>query len=151
MAAETVAVAADHAGYELKTVLKDELIRMGYEVIDLGTQGPASVDYPDFGAAAARAIAEGRAQRAVIVCGSGIGISIAANRNPAARAALCHDAAAARLARRHNDANILALGARTTGVETAKDCLRAFLTTPFEGGRHSGRVAKLGAAPERNP
>ncbi len=150
MAAETIAVAADHAGYELKTVLKDELIRMGYEVVDLGTQGPASVDYPDFGAAAARAIAEGRVQRAVIVCGSGIGISIAANRNPAARAALCHDAATARLARQHNDANILALGARTTGVETAKDCLRVFLTTPFEGGRHSGRVAKLGAAFDRN-
>jgi ribose 5-phosphate isomerase B len=151
MAAETVAVAADHAGYELKSVLKDELVRMGYDVIDLGTQGPASVDYPDFGAAAARAIAEGRAGRAVIVCGSGIGISIAANRNPAARAALCHDAAAARLARQHNDANILALGARTTSAETAKDCLRAFLTTPFEGGRHSARVAKLGGAPGRNP
>ena len=151
MAAETVAIAADHAGYELKTVLKDELIRMGYEVVDLGTHGPASVDYPDFGAAAARAIAEGRAQRAVIVCGSGIGISIAANRNPAARAALCHDALTARLARQHNDANILALGARTTGVETAKDCLREFMTTPFEGGRHSGRVAKLGGASGRNP
>lgn len=147
MSRETIALAADHAGLDLKTVLKDELVRMGYEVLDLGTHDTASVDYPDYGFAAAEAVAEGRAARAVVVCGSGIGISIAANRLPAVRAALCHDALTARLARQHNDANVLALGARTTGVETAKDCLRVFLTTAFEGGRHAGRVAKLGKAP----
>ncbi len=147
MSRETIALAADHAGLDLKSILKDELVRMGYEVLDLGTNDTASVDYPDYGFAAAKAVADGRAERAVVVCGSGIGISIAANRLPAVRAALCHDALTARLARQHNDANVLALGARTTGVETAKDCLRVFLTTAFEGGRHAGRVAKLGKAP----
>lgn len=147
MSRETIALAADHAGLDLKSVLKDELVRMGYEVLDLGTNDTASVDYPDYGFAAAKAVADGRATRAVVVCGSGIGISIAANRLPAVRAALCHDALTARLARQHNDANVLALGARTTGIETAKDCLRVFLSTAFEGGRHAGRVAKLGKAP----
>lgn len=146
MPQEIIAVAADHAGYELKTIIKGELLRMGYEVLDLGTNGPDSVDYPDFGLAAARAVAAGQASRAVIMCGTGIGVSIAANRVPQVRAALCHDALTARLARQHNDANILALGGRTTGIETAKDCLRVFLETPFEGGRHARRVAKLGQA-----
>lgn len=147
MSRETIALAADHAGLEMKSILKDELVRMGYEVLDLGTSDTASVDYPDYGFAAARAVADGRAARAVVVCGSGIGISIAANRLPAVRAALCHDALTARLARQHNDANVLALGARTTGIETAKDCLHVFMTTAFEGGRHAGRVAKLGKLP----
>jgi len=140
---ETVAIAADHAGFDLKEVLKDELSALGYEPLDLGTSGPQSVDYPDFAAALARAMAEGRASRGVLVCGTGIGISIAANRHRNVRAALCHDALGARLARAHNDANVLALGARLIGVEVAKDCLRVFLNTPFEGGRHAGRVAKL--------
>ncbi len=147
MQGDVVALASDHAGYDLKQVLQAELVAMGYRTLDLGAHGTASVDYPDFGLAAARAVARGDATRGVIVCGSGIGISIAANRVPEARAALCHDGLTARLSRQHNDANILALGARTTGVDTAKDMLRIFMATEFEGGRHAGRVAKLGKAP----
>ena len=112
---------------------------------ELGTDGPDSVDYPDFAAALADAIASGRADRGVLVCGTGIGISIAANRNPAVRAALCHDATTARLSREHNDANVLVLGARLIGEEVARDCLSVFLSTKYEGGRHDRRVAKLSA------
>ncbi len=143
--ADTIAFASDHAGYTLKELLKGEAERLGYGVLDLGTDGPASVDYPDFGAAAATAVAEGRARWGVICCGTGIGISIAANRNPAVRAALCQDATSARLSREHNDANILALGARIVGEEVARECLRVFLSTAFGGGRHTPRVEKLGA------
>jgi len=142
-ARETIAIASDHAGFELKAILKQELQELGFGVLDLGTETSASVDYPDYGRAAARAIADGRVARGVIVCGTGIGISIAANREPKVRAALCHDVSSARLARQHNDANVLAMGARLIGVETARDCLRAFLATEFEGGRHRSRVAKL--------
>jgi ribose 5-phosphate isomerase B len=144
MSKNTIALAADHAGYELKDLLKRDLEEMGYEVLDLGTNGPDSVDYPDFGTALAEAVADGKAGRGVLVCGTGIGISIAANRNPAVRAAVCHDETSARLAREHNDANVLALGARLIGPEVARDCLKAFLQTEFGGGRHTGRVAKLG-------
>ena len=141
----TIAFAADHAGYTLKNELLKLAETLGHSVIDLGTNTADSVDYPDYGAAAAKALADGVAERAVIVCGSGIGISIAANRNPACRAALVENATAARLSRQHNDANCLALGARLVGIEIAKDCLIAFLDTAFEGGRHSSRVAKLSA------
>ena len=141
---ETIAIAADHAGFELKQILKKELEDLGLTVLDFGTDGPASVDYPDFARAVAEAMAAGRAARGVLVCGTGIGISIAANRHRGIRAALCHDSVSARLARAHNDANVLALGARLIGVEVAKECLRVFLRTPFEGERHVGRVAKLG-------
>ena len=139
----TVGVASDHAGVALKAVLADELRAMGCEVRDLGTHGPESVDYPDFGAAMGAAIERGEVRMGVIVCGTGIGISIAANRFPAVRAALCHDTTTARLSRQHNDANVLALGARIIGEETAKDCLKTFLATDFEGGRHARRVDKL--------
>jgi len=139
-----IALASDHAGFELKEVLREELKGLGHDVLDLGTSNPDSVDYPDFGLKAARAVAAGDAQAGVIVCGTGIGISIAANRVPGARAALCHDTTTARLSREHNDANILALGARVIGTETARDCVRAFLETPFAGGRHQRRVDKLG-------
>lgn len=142
--AETVAIASDHAGFALKEALKAELEALGHSVLDLGTHGQASVDYPDFGRAAAEAVAGGRAAKGVIVCGTGIGISIAANRHPGVRAALCHDATSARLSREHNDANILALGARLIGDEVAKECVRVFLSTAFAGGRHVPRVAKLG-------
>ena len=142
--AVTVAVAADHAGFGLKRILAHELRAMGYEVLDLGTDGPESVDYPDYGRAVAEAVASGRAGRGVVVCGTGIGMSIAANRIPGVRAALCHDSLSARLSRQHNDANVLAMGGRLLGVETAKDCLKAFMETPFEGGRHQNRVDKLG-------
>jgi ribose 5-phosphate isomerase B len=141
-----IALAADHAGFPLKQELAAELREAGYEVVDLGTHSTDSVDYPDFGAAMAAAIAEGRAERGVLVCGTGIGISIAANRHPAVRAALCHDETSARLSREHNDANVLALGARLIGSEVAKSCLQVFLSTSFAGGRHQGRVAKLGAS-----
>jgi ribose 5-phosphate isomerase B len=144
MPEETVAIASDHAGVELKSTVKAELEAMGRRVLDLGTQGTESVDYPDFAAAVAEALRDGRAGRGVIVCGTGIGISIAANRHRHVRAALCHDATSARLARAHNDANVLALGARLIGSEAAKDCVRTFFATPFEGGRHARRVAKLG-------
>ncbi len=139
-----IALGSDHAGFELKELLKAELLPQGYTVLDLGAFGPDSVDYPDFGHAVAQAIEEGRAPMGLIVCGTGIGISIAANRNPAVRAALCHNGLEARLAREHNDANVLALGARIIGTEAAKDALSEFLNTEFGGGRHEGRVAKLG-------
>lgn len=145
MASETIAIACDHAGVDLKETLKAELANRGFDVLDLGTNGPDSVDYPDFGAAMGDAIASGKAKRGVLVCGSGIGISIAANRNPAVRAALCQNGLMAQLSRQHNDANVLALGARLIGIETALDCLNAFLETDFEGGRHQRRVDKLGS------
>ncbi|TXL76794.1 ribose 5-phosphate isomerase B [Vineibacter terrae] len=143
MSAQTIALASDHAGFDLKEHLKRELQAAGHVILDLGTSSTDSVDYPDFGTALAGAIRDGRAGRGVLVCGTGIGISIAANREPAVRAAVVHDVTSARLARQHNDANVIALGARLVGPEVAKDCLRAFLETPFEGGRHAARVAKL--------
>lgn len=145
MTAETIAIASDHAGFALKQVLKDRLQKDGFAPLDLGTDGPQSVDYPDFAAKLAAALKDGRATRGVLVCGTGIGISIAANRHRHVRAALCHDTSSARLARQHNDANVLALGARLIGEEAALDTLRAFLTTGFDGGeRHERRVGKLG-------
>jgi ribose 5-phosphate isomerase B len=138
-----IAFGSDHAGYSLKSALVAEATTQGFEIVDLGTYGRDSVDYPDFGYAVAEAVASGRAWRGVVICGSGIGISIAANRHPGARAALCSHGLMARLARQHNDANILALGERLTGVDVAKDALREFLTTEFEGGRHAARVIKL--------
>lgn len=144
MPAETIAIAADHAGFDLKSVLLEELRQAGFAVLDLGTNSADSVDYPDFGDAVAGAIKGGRAERGVLVCGTGIGISIAANRHKGVRAALCRDATDARLAREHNDANVLVLGGRTTGIEAAKDCLKAFLAAQFAGGRHARRVQKLG-------
>lgn len=143
MTANAVALAADHAGFELKNLLKTAIEERGLEVLDLGTHDGASVDYPDMAGALAAALAEGRAERGVLVCGTGIGISIAANRYRHVRAALCHDVTTVRLARRHNDANVLALGARVLGALTALDCLEAFLDTPFEGGRHQRRVDKM--------
>ena len=143
MSPHCVAIASDHAGFELKGQLKGELERRGLNVVDLGTDGTASVDYPDFADKLAAALADGRAERGVLVCGTGIGISIAANRHRHVRAAVCHNGSEARLARQHNDANVLALGARVIGPEIAKDCLTAFLDTVFEGGRHARRVQKM--------
>lgn len=144
MSRETIALASDHAGYGLKSLLADELRNLDYDILDLGTDSVDSVDYPDFGLAMGEAVADGRVTRGVIVCGTGIGISIAANRNPRVRAALCCDETSTRLARQHNDANVLALGARLVGEEVAKACLKVFLETDFEGGRHQRRVDKLG-------
>jgi ribose 5-phosphate isomerase B len=143
MSEETIAIASDHAGVEMKGAVKAELEALGHRVLDLGTQGTESVDYPDFADALAEALRQGRASLGVLVCGTGIGISMAANRHRHVRAAVCHDATSARLARAHNDANVLALGARLIGIEAAKDCVRTFLATPFDGGRHARRVAKL--------
>lgn len=144
MSKPTVALAADHAGFELKNLLRDELRAEGYQILDLGTNSSDSVDYPDFGRQLGQAVASGQAAFGVAVCGSGIGISIAANRIPGCRAALCTDSLMARLSRQHNNANVLALGARLIGTDTARDCLKAFLGTDFEGGRHERRVTKLG-------
>jgi ribose 5-phosphate isomerase B len=145
---ETIAIAADHGGFELKRSLVAELEAAGHQVLDLGTHSAESVDYPDMADLLAAAVKSGKARRGVIICGTGIGISIAANRHLFIRAALCHNSTDARLCRQHNDANVLALGGRTMGVEVAKDCLRTFLATEFEGGRHARRVAKLGS-PEK--
>jgi len=144
MSSETIALASDHGGLELKSLLKQDLTEKGFKVLDLGTNGPDSVDYPDYADAMALAIKDGSASRGVLVCGTGIGISIAANRYPEIRAALVHDALDARLAREHNNANVLCLGGRTTGPDVAKDCLRVFLETDFDdGGRHRRRVDKM--------
>lgn len=143
MAADPIAIASDHGGFELKTVLVEELKAAGHSVLDLGTMSSDSVDYPDFADALATAIGDGRASRGVLLCGTGIGISMAANRHRGIRAAVCRDVTETRLARQHNDANVLCMGGRVTGPEVAKDCLRTFLETKFEGGRHARRVAKL--------
>jgi len=141
---DTVAIASDHAGYELKAALKSELADMGFKVLDLGTAGTESVDYPDFGHALAQAIAGHQAKAGVAICGTGIGISIAANRHPGVRAALVHDQATAALSREHNDANVIALGARVLSTDQARALVKTFFATPFAGGRHGRRVAKLG-------
>jgi len=141
--AETIVIAADHAGVELKTELVKELKALGYTPLDLGTHSTESVDYPDYAHALAKAIADGKAQRGVLICGSGIGISIAANRHKHIRCALVQSGLEARLSRQHNNANVLALGGRIVGTERAKDALREFLKTEFEAGRHQKRVEKI--------
>ena len=138
-----IALAADHAGYLLKDELVSWLRDAGHEVTDLGTNGPESVDYPEYGAKLANAIASGQAERGIVVCGSGIGVSIAVNRNPACRCARVDDPLSARLAREHNDANALALGSRLIGTDMAKACVDAFLGTEFAGGRHQRRINQL--------
>ena len=142
--ADRIAIASDHAAVALKTALVAWLREHGHHVTDLGPHSHESVDYPDYGYALAQTIAQGAAEFGVALCGSGIGISIAVNRNPAARCALVSDPYSAKLARRHNDANVIAMGARLIGEDMAKSCVHAFLETPFEGGeRHERRVAKL--------
>jgi ribose 5-phosphate isomerase B len=140
---KSIAIACDHAGFDLKSTLKDELESQGFSVVDLGTNGDESVDYPDFAFSLASAIANGKADQGILVCGSGIGISIAANRHPNIRAALVHDALGARMCRLHNDANVICFGGRMIGIEVALDCLKTFLQTEFEGGRHARRVDKM--------
>jgi ribose 5-phosphate isomerase B len=138
-----IALAADHAGYVLKDELAAWLREQGHEVSDLGTSGPESVDYPEFGARLARAVAAGEAERGIAVCGSGIGISIAVNREPKCRCARVDDPLSAQLSRENNDANVLALGGRLIGNDMAKACVAAFLDTAFAGGRHQRRVDQL--------
>lgn len=138
-----LAIASDHAGFPLKEYLKKNFKAVPVEWVDLGTYSADSVDYPDFGKKIAETVAGGDVERGVAICGTGIGISIACNRNPKIRAGLCTDATMARLTRLHNNANILCMGERLTGTEVAMDILKTFLETEFEGGRHQGRVDKL--------
>ena len=141
----TIALGADHAGFPLKEDLKAWLIGRGYDVVDCGTQSPEPVDYPDFAALVASAVTTGKASRGVLVCGSGLGMAMAANKVAGIRAAACADAYTARLSREHNDANVLALGARITARDAAVEILETWLDAAFAAGRHAPRVAKLGA------
>ena len=143
-----IAIASDHAALELKAKLVAWMAERGHDIDDLGPFDAASVDYPDYGYKLAEAVASGGAERGVALCGSGIGIAIAANRNPGCRCALVAEPLSARLARTHNDANAIAMGARLIGEEMAKACLDAFLSADFEGGRHQRRVDKLGQLPK---
>lgn len=153
MAAEAITIAAmtrfavgsDHAGFELKNLLAEHLRSQGHEVIDVGTLTPDRVDYPDFGAAVGRAVAAGEVDLGVCVCGSGLGIAMAANKIAGVRAAPIHDVTSARLTREHNDANVVCFGERLTGPQVALDALDAFVNASFEGGRHADRVTKLDA------
>lgn len=138
-----IAIASDHAATDLKAELRDWLIESGHDVADLGPAEGESVDYPDYGYKLAAVVADGTAERGIALCGSGIGISMSVNRNPAVRCALVSEPLSAALAREHNDANCLAMGARLTGIEMAKACVTAFIETDFAGGRHQRRVDKL--------
>ena len=138
-----IVLTADHAGVDMKDQLADWLKELGHEVLDLGTNSHESVDYPRYGSLLAEALADGRAERGITVCGSGIGVAIAANRNPACRCAQVNEPLSATLARQHNDCNAIAIGARLIGPEMAKACVEAFLGTEFAGGRHQRRVDQL--------
>lgn len=143
--ARRIVLAADHGGRRLKDLLRDHLRKRGERVEDLGTGGDESVDYPDFAERLSRRIEAGKCELGILVCGTGIGMSITANRFPSVRAALCTSGFTARMARAHNDANVLCLGERVTGPGEALDILEAFLQTPFEGGRHARRLRKISA------
>jgi ribose 5-phosphate isomerase B len=138
-----IVLTADHAGVDLKDELAGWLAEQGHDILDLGTNSHESVDYPRYGAMLAEALADGRAERGITVCGSGIGVAIAANRNPACRCAQVAEPLSAALARQHNDANAIAIGARLIGIEMAKACVTAFLASDFLGGRHERRVEQL--------
>lgn len=146
MSKKLILIGADHGGYDLKEELKEFFKDLNYQPIDVGTFSSDSVDYPDIAHTLAEAMLEGKADQGILICGSGIGISIAANRHQHIRAALCHDVTTARLCREHNNANVLVLGARTSGVQVAKDCVATFLSTEYEGGRHQQRLDKLSPA-----
>jgi len=138
-----IAIASDHAGITLKTDLVRLLQGLDLEVEDLGPSEAVSVDYPDYAHLLAAAVADGRVERGVLICGTGLGMSMAANRHPGVRAALCHDAYTAEMARRHNDANVLCMGARAIGPGVAEQVVKVFVETPFDGDRHQRRVAKI--------
>jgi len=140
-----IAIGSDHAGYDLKTAVARWLLAHDHEVVDLGTDSSsASVDYPDFARAVAEAVASGQCERGVAVCGTGLGVSMTANKTPGIRAALCTDSYMARMSRMHNDANVLCLGQRVLGVGLALDIVKVWMETDAEGGRHAQRVAKIG-------
>lgn len=138
-----ISLACDHGAYELKERLKAHMAEQGHEVLDQGTYGPESCDYPDFGRAAARLVSDGTCDRGVVLCTTGIGMSMVANKVEGVRCALCHEPLSAEMTRRHNDANVLAMGAGMVGPELARRILDVFLTTPFDGGRHQRRVDKM--------
>ena len=144
-----IAIGNDHAALELKNHIVDYLIREGHEVVNFGTDTPASTDYPIYGARVAHAVANGECERGVVICGTGIGISISANKVKGIRCALCSEPVSAKLTRQHNDANVLAMGARIIGPAMAEEIVHTFLTTEFEGGRHEKRIAKLMAIENR--
>lgn len=135
-----IVIASDHAGYFLKEKIKDFLLKEGYEVEDVGTYSSVSVDYPEYGAKAIEKLLNGEAERGILICGTGIGMSIVANRFPGIRAALCHEPFSAKMARLHNNANVLVLGGRLIGDGMAVEIVKTFLTTEFEGGRHERRI-----------
>ncbi|MFO7931055.1 MAG: ribose 5-phosphate isomerase B [Thermodesulfobacteriota bacterium] len=138
-----IAIGSDHAGYELKEFIKQQISNLGYEADDFGTHGTESVDYPDYGMQVARAIDSGDYDRGILICGTGLGMSMVANRHSGVRAALCHDPFSAMMSRKHNDANILVLGGRVIGTELARQIVKTWLETPFEGGRHQARLEKF--------
>ena len=138
-----IAIASDHGGYDYKQELIPYIESLGHQVLDLGCHGPASVDYPDYGIPCAQAVARGEADRGAVICGTGIGISISANKVLGIRCALCTDPVMARLTREHNDANMLAMGGRIIGIELAKGIVQVFLSTEFSGGRHKTRIDKI--------
>ena len=144
-----LAIGSDHAGFEMKESLKSMLTELGYEVEDMGTHDKASCDYPDFAVAVAQAVSSGRAVAGILVCSTGIGVSMTANKIHGVRAALAHHAYEAQMTRRHNDANVLCLGANITGPAIAAEAVKTFLNTDFEGGRHQRRVDKMMAAEKR--
>ncbi|MGN0193559.1 MAG: ribose 5-phosphate isomerase B [Pseudoramibacter sp.] len=145
-----IAIGSDHGGFELKQKLIQELTEVYQaEVVDCGCDGTASVDYPDFGQKVAETVASGDVDRGIVICGTGIGISISANKVPGVRAALCTNEYMAKMSRQHNNANVLAMGARVIGDELAKDILKVWMTTDFEGGRHQRRIDKISAIEEK--
>ena len=140
-----IAIGCDHAAYEMKSNIADMLRGRGMEVLDLGTNGPDSVDYPDFAAKVSETVISGEADRGVLICGTGLGMSMAANKYKGIRAALCSEPVSARLSRQHNDSNVLCMGARMIGTVMAEEIVATWLDTPFEGGRHQRRVEKITA------
>jgi ribose 5-phosphate isomerase B len=144
-----VAIGSDHAGFHLKRELKKILEELGHECIDFGPQTPESVDYPDFGEKVSEAVSSNKVDRGVLICGTGIGMSIVANKFPGIRASLCNDLYTARFSRLHNDANVLVIGGRIVGVDLAKEILKTWFTTEFEGGRHLRRIEKIKSIEER--
>ena len=146
----TIALGADHAGFELKEALKSWLIEQGYQVLDFGTHSPESVDYPDYAGQVAEAVADRKVERGVLICGTGIGMAITANKVPGVRAALCSDQYTARMSREHNDANVLTLGGRLMDADMAVEILSLWLTTEFTGDRHQRRLDKITSIEQRH-
>ncbi len=144
-----IAIGSDHAGYRLKEVIKEFLLAMGYNCVDFGVDGECSVDYPDYGIKVSEAISKGEFERGILICGTGLGMSIVANKFPGVRATLCHDLYTARMSRLHNDSNILVLGGRVLEEDLACQMVRVWIETPFEGGRHESRLRKIRAIEER--